>query len=331
MNGFCMQKTDFPFVAIIIDDASTDGEPDVIRNYLEAHFDMDNAQYDENNDAKTTFAIHNTNVNCHFLVIFLKYNFYSIKKDKRPLFNSWCENVPYVALCEGDDYWTDPTKLQKQVNFLDNHPECLMVCNRTKQYSESKKDFIRDCLCANKDQYLYAKDVVKRGGLFISTCSIVIRQKIYANYPDYCRRCHVGDYPLQITAAMKGKIYFFNAVMSVYRVENSSSWVCSQNDKKNYEKRVNGVLSDVNMLNGFAKDYPTFRRIFKQRIAWFVNNEIVKWQAYPETKDKVRTFFSTVTSDYSWFWKLDLWMSVHLKGQMKKVYSAVVRRLFDLC
>lgn len=129
MNGFCMQKTDFPFVAIIIDDASTDGEPDVIRNYLEAHFDMANARYDENDDAKTTFAIHNTNANCHFLVICLKYNFYSIKKDKRPLFNSWCENVPYVAFCEGDDYWTNPDKLQKQVSALDTHPECSVAFN----------------------------------------------------------------------------------------------------------------------------------------------------------------------------------------------------------
>lgn len=58
MNGFCIQKTNFPFVAIIIDDASTDGEPQIISQYLEDHFDMANAQYDENDDAKRIATFH---------------------------------------------------------------------------------------------------------------------------------------------------------------------------------------------------------------------------------------------------------------------------------
>ena len=90
MDGFCMQTTNFPFVAIIVDDASSDGEPEIISQYLEDHFDMVNAQYDENDDAKRIAAVHKDNPNCHFLVVLLKYNFYRIKKAKYPLYKGFC-------------------------------------------------------------------------------------------------------------------------------------------------------------------------------------------------------------------------------------------------
>lgn len=139
LNGFCIQETKFPFVAIIIDDASTDGEAKIISSYLEDHFDMVHAQYDENDDAKRIAAVHKNNPNCHFLVILLKYNFHSINKPQYPLYKGWYENVPYIATCEGDDYWTDPLKLQKQVDFLDTHPDYFMCSHDFKVYSEAQK------------------------------------------------------------------------------------------------------------------------------------------------------------------------------------------------
>ena len=114
MKGFAMQKTDFPFVSLIIDDASTDGTQRIITNFLNKYFDKSSIREEETNDAHITFAIHKDNPNCHFLTVLLKYNFYSIKKGKTPLVKDWYENPPYRALCEGDDYWTDPLKLQKQ-------------------------------------------------------------------------------------------------------------------------------------------------------------------------------------------------------------------------
>jgi len=61
MNGFCMQQTTFPYVAVIIDDASTDGEPEVIKAYLDKHFDMQHAHIWENNDAHFMEAQHKEN------------------------------------------------------------------------------------------------------------------------------------------------------------------------------------------------------------------------------------------------------------------------------
>ena len=89
MRGFCMQQTSFPFVAIIVDDASTDGEPEVILKYLDAHFDMPNARRWETADALFVEARHKENQNCWFAVVLLKYNFWQAKKNKNPLVDEW--------------------------------------------------------------------------------------------------------------------------------------------------------------------------------------------------------------------------------------------------
>ena len=124
MNGFCMQETNFPFVCTIMDDASTDGEQEVIKKYLADHFDLDDqtiVRNEETDDYVLTYARHKTNHNCFFAVYYLKYNHYSIKKSKVPYISEWQDNVKYIALCEGDDYWICPQKLQIQLDFLENH------------------------------------------------------------------------------------------------------------------------------------------------------------------------------------------------------------------
>ena len=78
MDGFCMQQTSFPFVCLIMDDASTDGEPEVIKQYLNDHFDTEWTK--ETDDYHLTLARHQENKNCYFAVYLLKYNHYSIKK-----------------------------------------------------------------------------------------------------------------------------------------------------------------------------------------------------------------------------------------------------------
>ena len=137
LNGFCMQETTFPFICTIIDDASTDGEQEVIKHYLQMHFDLSEksmARKEETDDYFLTFARHKTNHNCYFVVLFLKYNHYRIAKDKFPYILEWLDNVKYNATCEGDDYWIDPHKLQKQVDFLENHPDYVLCCHETRRY-----------------------------------------------------------------------------------------------------------------------------------------------------------------------------------------------------
>lgn len=121
MNGFCMQKTTFPFVCVIVDDASIDGAQNVIKKYVQEHFEL--IDTNETDDYVLNFAQHKRNTNCHFAVVYLKYNHYSINKDRVQYCARWQAKAKYLAFCEGDDYWIDVNKLQMQVSFLENNNE----------------------------------------------------------------------------------------------------------------------------------------------------------------------------------------------------------------
>lgn len=224
MNGFCIQKTEFPFVAMIVDDASTDGEQEVIRKYLDEHFDMNLALYDENEDAIRIAAIHKKNPNCHFLVILLKYNFYSIKKAKSPLLKGWYEDVPYVAMCEGDDYWTDPNKLQMQVCFLESHHDYSMCFhNAVEHYEDGSKN---DRLFSNVENCDY-RDVDFLKQWMVPTASVVFRKEVTSSaiykHITYEIKPMFGDTPLFVAASQIGKVRGMASVMSVYRRQQTGA------------------------------------------------------------------------------------------------------------
>ena len=98
LEGFVMQKTNFPFEAIVHDDASTDGTAAIIREYAEKYPDIIKPIYETENQYSKHDGSLQRIMNAHI-------------------------RGKYVAICEGDDYWIDPLKLQKQVDFLENHPE----------------------------------------------------------------------------------------------------------------------------------------------------------------------------------------------------------------
>ena len=136
MYGFIMQQTSFPFVCTIVDDASTDGEQEVIRKYVDENFDFSEGSVAFNKEtdyAFITFAQHKTNKNCYFAVLYLKENHYSkgMGKQKMSYLTEWRDMCEYEALCEGDDYWIDEMKLLKQVDVMDSNKECSICVGIT--------------------------------------------------------------------------------------------------------------------------------------------------------------------------------------------------------
>ena len=125
LDGFCRQQTNFPFLCVIVDDNSKDGEQEVIKQYLSNHFTVESIK--ETDDYHLTLARHKDNKNCYFAVFLLKYNHYSIKKPIRTHYQELVSGVNYLAFCEGDDYWTDEHKLQKQADALDANPQAMIV------------------------------------------------------------------------------------------------------------------------------------------------------------------------------------------------------------
>ena len=279
MNGFTMQETNFPFVCKVIDDASTDGQQEIIRKYFQDNFDLDDEsvfRQEENEDYIMLFARHKVNHNCFFEIYLLKYNHYQLKKPKKAYFEKGMENVKYIAVCEGDDYWTDPLKLEKQVSFLEQHPDYIMACNRTQLFSQKKGRFVGETLCYSSDRDISAEDTILHGGLYIPSCSSVYRWDIRDSFTDYCKNSPVGDYPLQIMCAMKGKIRYFSDCMSVYRVDIPTSWMGKRktiNSEEQLHKRVDELSREMDMLKGFADDYPAYRKYCNSRInyAYYTN------------------------------------------------------------
>lgn len=251
MNGFCMQQTTFPFVATIIDDASTDGEPEVIRSYLDAHFDLSEkgvARQWETDDAYFIYAQHRENKNCYFAVVLLKYNFYSINKSKAPLIKEWT-NTKYVAFCEGDDYWIEQKKLKSQIDYMESHTECGMVYSQIKQYVQVKKQYIDGwCKESNFDDMLVFNAVC--------TLTVCMRTSLYNAYTKKYsiiaskRKWKMGDYPLWLYAFGESKVHFINIIMGIYRILQESA-----SHTSSFVVRMNFNLSAFDIRLFFAKTY----------------------------------------------------------------------------
>ena len=226
MNGFTMQQTEFPYVCCIIDDASNDGSPDVIRKYMQTNFNLEDnsvVRIEETNDFLLWFAQHNTNKNCYFAVYFLKYNHYKIKKNKRLYIEEWHNNIEYTALCEGDDYWVAPEKLKRQVDFMECHPDhSLCFCAHRELYPSGKtKDVMR---YKEGKEICPMEDIILRGGGYMATNSMFYRNSMYVHYTTWAPGCPVGDRPKILTLAHKGKVGYMAEIMCVYRMAALGSW-----------------------------------------------------------------------------------------------------------
>lgn len=154
MKGFVMQQTSFPFVCTIVDDASTDGEQEVVKKFLQEYFPVQNTpvSYEKDMDyGYVAFSRHKTNENCYFAVVCLKENHLSQRKSKVPYLQEWMD-TKYIAMCEGDDYWTDPLKLQSQIDYLEKHKE-VGVCYTDYSRLEESKHIITHSLFELQRQY----------------------------------------------------------------------------------------------------------------------------------------------------------------------------------
>ena len=148
-----MQQTNFPFVCLVMDDASTDGEQEVIKQWMEQECDMNRA---ETVDIPTSIVVivpHKTNITCTFAFYLLKQNLYGTGDKKMNHVYPWREKCEYEAMCEGDDYWIDPLKLQKQVDFLEANPEYGMCYTNFDILVQKTGKIIKSLFTTQSDKY----------------------------------------------------------------------------------------------------------------------------------------------------------------------------------
>lgn len=220
MNGFTMQQTSFPFVSTIVDDASTDGEQEVIRKYVEDNFDFSEgsvAYHKETDYAHITYAQHKANKNCYFAVLYLKENHYSQRKPKLGYLSEWRDMCEYEAICEGDDYWIAGDKLHKQVNFMNNHPDCGMCYTKSKMYDQSTNSFLTKTFGGpgtTSDYFIFT-------GNPVPTATVMLRFSAHKQYLEAKRQLpefKMGDYVSWLWMSANSKIAFLPVITSVYRL-----------------------------------------------------------------------------------------------------------------
>lgn len=222
LNSFLMQKTDFSYEILIHDDASTDRTAEIIKEYESKYPDL-------------------------IKPIYQKENQYS-KGVKVGCLNMERVKGKYIAICEGDDFWTDPNKLQKQVDYMEKHPECSMCVHAAYRVSPEKIK-IKSHVRPNRGNKVFTvEEVIQGGGGLFATNSMLYPAVFSTNRPDFYENAPVGDYPLAVYLALKGTVYYIDEFMSAYRVGVKGSWT-SRMSSASIERRVAHIDAISNMLD----------------------------------------------------------------------------------
>ncbi|MBE6708979.1 MAG: glycosyltransferase family 2 protein [Ruminococcaceae bacterium] len=229
LDGFVMQKTNFKFEVLIHDDASTDKTADIIREYQNAYPDLIKPIYQTENQYSKGIKITKT-----YLL---------------PAMNG-----EYIAFCEGDDYWTDPFKLQKQYDYMKEHKECSLCVHRTKiDYIESNRSKIIPDIGSEREYTV--SEIIKGHGSLFSTNSFFCRKEVIAEQPECFYAKGFGDYQKMIYASLIGKCVCLYDVMSVYRCGTRGSWTNSVFNVK--EKRIahnKELISLLQRINSYSEE-----------------------------------------------------------------------------
>lgn len=219
LEGFVMQATNFRFEAIVHDDASTDRTAAIIKEYADKYPDI----------IKPIFEVEN-----------------QYSKHDGTIGRSIRENThgKYIAMCEGDDYWTDPYKLQKQVDFLESHPNYVMCSHRFNQYIQDK-----NLLEEEKDLTFQGADYDLKnliGGKWLTQTLTVMYRRDALDLHRYESYSMSLDMILFYELLRNGKGYCFPDVMAVYRLHRGGVWSkVSMNQQRLIEFRARLAIYDV--------------------------------------------------------------------------------------
>jgi glycosyltransferase involved in cell wall biosynthesis len=185
IDSVLMQKVNFTWELIIADDCSTDGTREIVLEYRNRYPDF------------IKLILQETNVGAA---------------------QNWMDlmaapSSKYIAYFEADDYWTDPLKLQKQVDFLEAHPEFIICFHNMNIIDEEIGDTRVSNI--NQKEVTTIEDIIKKDW-HIMTASMIFRNHVI-KFPDWFATVKTGDYALQLLLACHGKAYYIDEVMGVFR------------------------------------------------------------------------------------------------------------------
>lgn len=231
IDSVLMQQTTFPYEIVIGEDKSTDRTREIVQEYQLRHPDI-------------------------IRLRLARENLYSQKlKPGIGVLHACCGK--YIAMCEGDDYWTDPLKLQKQVDFLEANPECAMCFHSTITVYENTNHAPEPFYPPRQHARYSQEDLL--AGNFISTCSAVYRASAIPDFPEWYYSLALGDWPLHVLVTENGSIGYLHEFMAAYRVHKGGVWSHS---------------SDLRVLQGILEMAECLRRHFGSKHYGILTNGI---------------------------------------------------------
>lgn len=240
LDGFLIQQTSFPIEIVIHDDASNDNTTSILREYQEKH--------------------------PHLIKMILQTENQYSKRGFGFMSDLFAQSQgKYIALCEGDDYWTDPLKLQKQVDFLESNPDFAICFHKVKIEEEGqlKDDYITG---GNPPTISSIVDLAK--GNYIHTPSCVFRNNtskiLGANFSD----SPLGDYYINMMNAQYGNIFCIDEVMAIYRVHSSSTFSSQSMTSKIARslKAIEAISKDLQ-----EQDVKVRQQLIDTHISWTID------------------------------------------------------------
>ncbi len=194
IDSVLMQEVNFGYELVIGEDCSTDNTRDIVVDYKNRYLE------------KIKLLLREKNLG-------MMQNFVQTLQA--------CQGE-YIALCEGDDYWISPHKLQKQVDFLDSHPG-YSICSHNVKIAHEDSARVYEWHGSKHPEVYTLEDLLEKGSGG-ATCSLVFRNRVFGDFPEWYHTLKGGDWVLQILCATQGKLRYFREVMGVYRKHSHGSF-----------------------------------------------------------------------------------------------------------
>lgn len=222
LRGFAMQETSFPVVTVVIDDASTDGEREVLRNWANDNLNFFDDGYKKNMEyGELLFGNLKRKNNSWFAILFLDENHYSQSKSRMGYIAEWLDNSKYHAFCEGDDYWIHPMKLQRQVDFMESHPDYALCFNNALVTYDCCNKPAHVFNQIGEDQELGIEQLLDKW--ICPSPSILVKASVPPQFP-VKGSIISGDWRMTLHYAACGRTWAMKAVMACYRkTDNGTS------------------------------------------------------------------------------------------------------------
>lgn len=245
LESIVMQETNFEYEILIHDDASTDQTVDIIKDYKKNYPEIIN------------LTRQNKNKGVEQVPVKEKYLFPKAKGE-------------YIAICMGNDFWTDSFKLQKQVDFMRTHSNCSLHIHGASKVTEDEKDKSEAIIAAQKSQYLDTEHLIEDEYSF-SSSSMLFKAEHIRNIPPFVYTSSDNDYPLRIWLSLKGDVYYSSEIMSAERVEENNQLLISNQEKlKEYFQKNLNWLWELNEYTDYNYNRIIRRHMLKKEFLMYM-------------------------------------------------------------